>query len=199
MRVSFATTNPIKVDSVVRVLQGRGIEVEVVKLDVPEIQAETALLVAAEKAREAFRQLAAPVLVNDFAIHFDALGGFPGTFVKQATRQLGLEGYFRLLKTEAGHLSHDCTMMTALAYMDAQLDKPRVFVRATPGLISPEAYRTLPRKPKHEELIMDVFVPEGEVHAIGQMLPAEFDRWRKRPAHEKFYHDLADWLIARAS
>lgn len=197
MRVSFATTNPIKVDSVVRVLKERGIDVDVVKLDVPEVQEDSAAEVAGAKAREAFRQLGRPVLVNDFAIHFQALGGFPGTFVKQVTRDLGLEGYFRLLQTDRGHLSHECTLVTALAYMDAAVDAPMILVRQTPGLISPEAYRLLPRRPKGEELVMEVFVPDGEACAIGQMTPAHFDRWRRRPAHERFYHDLADWLIAR--
>ena len=198
MRVSFATTNPIKVDSVVRVLQGRGIEVDIAKLDVTEIQADMAAEVAAAKAREAFRQLGAPVLVNDFAIHFESLGGFPGTFVKQATRQLGLDGYFRLLKPTDGHLSRGCTLVSALAYMDARLEAPKVFERVTPGVISQTAHQQLPPKPREKQLVMDVFVPDGEALSIGQMPPADFDRWRKRPAHEKFYHDLADWLIARA-
>jgi inosine/xanthosine triphosphate pyrophosphatase family protein len=203
MRVSFATTNPIKVDSVVRVLKDRGIEVEVIKLDVQEIQADTAPEVATFKCFEAYRNLLAPVLVNDFAIHFEALGGFPGAVVKQVTRQIGLEGYFRMLRTSDGYLSHACTLVSVLAYMDpkmeAALEAPKLFERVTPGNISPEAYRLLPRKPKEKELVMDVFVPEGETLSIGQMTPERFDAWRKRPAHEKFYHDLADWLIARAS
>jgi len=201
MRVSFATTNPIKHASLVRVLKGYGIETEIVDLEVPEIQAESAKEVAAAKALEAFRRLSAPVLVNDFAIHFEALGGFPGVFVKQATRQLGLEGYFRLLKTADGHLSHRCTLVSVLAYVDPAMSvckaEPMLFERVTPGCLSPEAYRLLPPKPKEKELVMDVFVPEGETCSIGQMTKTRFETWRTRQEHEKFYHDLARWLRDR--
>lgn len=199
MRLFFATTNPIKVDSTVRILQELGIDVEVVAKDIPEIQADTAAEVAAGKAREAFRQLGAPVLVNDFAIHFEALGGFPGPYVKYVTRTIGLEGYFRALRTSNGHLSHACTLVSALAYMDAGMDAPKTFERATPGCVASHVYDALPRKPKEEELVMDVFVPDGETLSIGQMPKGRFEAWRRRPAHEKFYRDFAQWLIARAA
>lgn len=206
MRLSFATTNPIKIDSVMRILKGRGIGIDIVRLDIPEIQADSAQEVAAAKALEAYRNLASPVLVNDFAVHFPALGGFPGTFVKQVTERIGLEGYLRLLhRTDAlrGLPDFGCALTSVLAYMDPSMEAaseaPKLFERVTRGVVSPDAYRLLPRKPKGKELVMDIFVPEGETLSLGQMPPERVDRWRKRPMHERHYHELADWLIARAS
>src|SRR5689334_1309050 len=107
MRVSFVTTNPVKIDSVVRVLESCGIGVDVVDFDVPEIQAETASEVAAAKALEAFRRQDRPVLVNDFAFHMDALNGWPGAYIKLESERLGLGMFLQMLKPHGGgHLSH---------------------------------------------------------------------------------------------
>jgi hypothetical protein len=83
--------------------------------------------------------------------------------------------------------------------MDAALDGAKIFMRATPGQISAEAYRLLPRKTREKELVSDIFVPQGETLSLGQMAPDQFDNWRNRPEHERFYHDLADWLNTRAA
>lgn len=197
MPLSFVTTNPIKHTSPIRVLKEYGLTVEIVERDLPEIQAETAADVAIAKALEAFRLLGKAVVVNDFAIHFDLLGGFPGTFVKQATKKLGLDGFFTLLEGPEGLRPHVCRLVTAFAFMDRGLAAPAIFCRETFGRISDEAFAALPVKPKAKQLVMDIFVPEGERQAIGQMDPDAFDRWRKRPVHEQIYHDLAAFILAR--
>jgi non-canonical purine NTP pyrophosphatase (RdgB/HAM1 family) len=196
MRVFFVTTNPVKVESVVRVLNARGIKVEVTGLDIPEIQAKTASEVAAAKALEAFRRLQEPVLVNDFAFHIDALNGWPGAFVKIETERLGLGMFLQMLRPpRGGHESHECRMSNALAYMDGRLEAPQVFTREIRGLLSPEAYQCLPKK--EDAWVDKIFVPDGELIPIGAMSPHRFDEWRKRPEVEGYYRELADWLLAR--
>lgn len=196
MRVFFVTTNPVKIDSVVRVLNGRGIEVEVKDLDIQEIQALTASEVAAAKALEAFRILQAPVLVNDFALHIDALGGWPGAYVKMETDRLGLGMFLWMLKHPGGgHLSHEVRLANALGYMDASLEAPKVFTREISGVLSPQAYEALPEK--KGAWVDKIFVPDGETVPLGAMPPHRFDEWRKQGAVEGFYHELADLLLAR--
>ncbi|HJV32963.1 MAG TPA: non-canonical purine NTP pyrophosphatase [Patescibacteria group bacterium] len=196
MRVFFVTTNPVKIDSVVRVLNARGIGVEVKDLDIPEIQAETASEVAAAKALEAFRIVQAPVLVNDFAFHIDALNGWPGAYVKTESERLGLGMFLQMLrKPEGGHLSHRGRLANALGYMDARLDAPKVFAREVPGTLSPAHYEALPEK--KGQWVHKIFVPDGETMPVGQMPPHRFDAWRKRGEVEGYYHELADWLLAR--
>ena len=198
MRVFFVTTNPVKIDSVVRVLNARGIEVEVKDLDIPEIQAETASEVAAAKALEAFRLLQAPVLVNDFAFHLDALGGWPGAYVKTESERLGLGMFLWMLKRPGGgHLSHEGRLANALGYMDARLAEPKVFDRSIRGVLDPIAYEALPEK-KGAWVDM-IFVPDGETAPIGRMTPHRKDEWRRQSAVEGYYHELADWLLARSA
>lgn len=195
MRVFFVTTNPVKIESVVRVLGARGIEVEVKDLDIPEIQAETASEVAAAKALEAFRLLKAPVLVNDFAFHLDALNGWPGAYVKTESERLGLGMFLWMLKRPNGHLSHEGRLANALGYMDASLGAPKVFAREIRGVLSPADYEALPDK--KGVWVHKIFVPDGETVPIGAMTPHHFDEWRKQGAVEGYYHEFADWLTAR--
>ena len=196
MRVSFVTTNPVKIDSVVRVLEGRGIEVEVEDLDIPEIQAETASEVAAAKALEAFRRLRKPVLVNDFAFHLDALNGWPGAYVKTESERLGIGMFLQMLRRpEGGHLSHRGRLANALGYMDAALAEPKVFAREIPGVLSPEAYAALSEK--KGAWVHTIFVPDGEIVPVGAMPKHRFDAWRRQGVVEGYYHELADWLLSR--
>lgn len=195
MRVSFVTTNPVKIASLKRVLNDRGIEVEIIDRDIPEIQALTADEVAAAKAVEAFRLFRRPVLVNDFACHLEALNGWPGAFVKFETERLGLGTFFRMLKTPQGHLGYGCRLANAIAYMDDGLQEPKIFARSIPGVISPQAYEAL--SAKEGAWVDTVFVPDGEFLALGEMTPAQKDAWRRRDAVEGYYRELADWLAAR--
>jgi XTP/dITP diphosphohydrolase len=195
MRVSFVTTNPVKIASLKRVLNERGIEVDVIDRDIPEIQALTADEVAAAKAVEAFRLFGRPVLVNDFACHIDALNGWPGAFVKFETERLGIGTFFRMLKTPHGHLGYGCRLANAVAYMDADLPEPKVFARSIRGVLSPQAYEALPAK--EGAWVDTVFVPDGEFLPLGEMSPAQKDAWRRRDAIEGYYRALADWLVAR--
>ena len=194
MRVSFVTTNPVKIASIKRVLEARGIQVDIVDQDIPEIQAATAAEVAEAKARQAYQILGRPLLVNDFAFHIDALNGWPGAFVKMETERLGLDVFFRMLKTEQGHLGYACRMVNAVAYVDAFLRTPKVFTREIPGIISPDVYEAMPEK--RGAWVDKVFVPDGETLSLGQMTKPQFEAWRRRGAVEGYYRELADWLLA---
>jgi len=181
--------------SLKRVLEERGIDVDILDYDLPEIQAATAPEVAVAKARQAYQVHGRPVLVNDFAFHIDALNGWPGAYVKMETERLGLETFFRMLKTPQGHLGYTCRMVSAVAYLDARLTEPKMFSREIPGVISPDVFEAMPVK--KGAWVDTVFVPDGETLSLGQMTPAQFDAWRRRGAVEGYYRELAEWLIAR--
>lgn len=191
MKIFFATTNAAKVASVARVLGAYGIEVVRADVDLPELQAETAAAVAAPKANAAYAAVRAPVIVIDSALHIDALGGFPGTYVKWATKQLGVQGYLDLLARHPAPGSRGCAFVDALAYMDARTPTPQVFVREERGRIAlaPEGDASA-----HKSPMASVFVPEGCDKAIAAMTSEEFTAYRTRPSTEGFYHQLVDWL-----
>jgi non-canonical purine NTP pyrophosphatase (RdgB/HAM1 family) len=68
------------------------------KLELPEIQSLRPQEVAEYKAKEAYKRLGTPVLVEDGSLTFKALGRLPGTFIKWFFDELGNEGLIKLLE-----------------------------------------------------------------------------------------------------
>jgi len=60
-------------------------------IDLTEIQETDARKVIAHKVREAFQHHPGPFVVEDIALHFDALNGLPGTLIKWFLKHLSLE------------------------------------------------------------------------------------------------------------
>lgn len=67
------------------------------KLDVPEIQSLDLEEVALDKAKRAYEILSTPVLVEDTALTFTALGSLPGPLIKWFLIALGNDGLTKLL------------------------------------------------------------------------------------------------------
>lgn len=192
MKLSFATTNAAKVASVSRVLGAYGIAVERVDLELPELQADDAEGVALGKIRAALSALRAPVVVVDSAFCIDALGGFPGPYVKHVTAKLGVRGYLDLLARFLAAQDRGCAFVDAVAYADPVLPAPLVFVRRERGTIA-DAPRGDPTG--HKSPMAALFIPDGCDKTIAEMTPDELLAYRSRPQTEKVYHDLASAIL----
>lgn len=68
-----------------------------VAFDLPEIQATHVQKVIQEKATEAYRQVAAPVLVEDTGLYIDSWNGLPGALIRWFLDSVGNEGICRML------------------------------------------------------------------------------------------------------
>ncbi len=66
------------------------------KLDLDEIQSLNLRDVVEAKARQAYSQVGRPVLVEDVALTFTAMGRLPGTFIKWFLQELGNQGLCKL-------------------------------------------------------------------------------------------------------
>ena len=93
--IHFTTGNPGKLQAVQALLP---IPVHQVVLDLPEIQALDARAVIEAKARDAYRQLNKPVLVQDTALHIEAWGGLPGALITWFLQTVGNEGICRMMR-----------------------------------------------------------------------------------------------------
>ena len=80
MKITLVTGNWAKIAQAKQVLEPLGFEVDNVKMDTIEIQADTTEEVAAYSAKWASEKLHANVLKNDPGILVDALNGFPGVY-----------------------------------------------------------------------------------------------------------------------
>jgi len=192
MKLHFATTNSGKLPSAIRVFARYGIEVVQADIDIPEIQAETADAVAREKARYAAERLGGQVIVVDSAFHIRALNGFPGTNVKWTTKQIGLEGYLRLMAHLPEPERRVCWFEDAIASAPS---RPTVIVRQTSGTLA-DAIRGLDR-PGQKSPLWRLFIPDGGSGlTLAEMKPESLEDFRRRASSERAYESMAEWIAA---
>jgi non-canonical purine NTP pyrophosphatase (RdgB/HAM1 family) len=128
------------------------------KLDLPEIQSLDSHEVARIKAKEAYRQLKRPVLVEDFSIRFEALGNLPGPLVRWFLQELQAEGLCRLLDNYDNRTAYtqDC-----FGYCDE--NGVRIFDGTVKGTIASHP------KGDHGYGTDSIFIPEGQNKTWGEM------------------------------
>ena len=89
MQCIFVTGNQHKADLLAKWL---GREVEHHKVDLDEIQSLDLRTVTEHKVKQAYDRLKKPVLVEDVALTYTAMGRLPGPFIKWFLEELGVEG-----------------------------------------------------------------------------------------------------------
>src|SRR5688572_11256576 len=92
--LTFITGNPAKAEQLRRHLE---YPVEHQKLDLHEIQSLDLREIVEHKAKDAFRQVGKPVLVEDTSLIFHALGRLPGPLIRWFLEELGNPGLCKLL------------------------------------------------------------------------------------------------------
>ena len=95
-KITYVTGNWAKILSAKQILEPLGIEVDNVKMETTEIQADTVEEVAMHSAKEASDKLKCTVLKNDTGLYVDALGGFPGPYTHYVDEKLGEDGLLKL-------------------------------------------------------------------------------------------------------
>jgi len=85
----FVTSNPGKLREARSLLP---VPIENLAVDLDEIQSVSVKEVSLHKLAQARRHVDGPVFVEDVALGFDALGGFPGPFVKWLVASAGGAG-----------------------------------------------------------------------------------------------------------
>lgn len=91
---TFITGNQNKADYLAKYL---GFPVSHQKVDLDEIQSLDLKEIVDHKVRQAYDALKSPVLVEDVALEFSALGRFPGTFIKFLVDEVSFETICRML------------------------------------------------------------------------------------------------------
>ena len=117
-RPVFITGNQAKADYLARTL---GIPLEHQKVELDELQSTDLDVIVAHKAKQAYERIKKPVLVEDVALGFDALGGLPGPFVKFfVDAPNGLEGMCRMLD---GFADRSAVASCLFGYYDGEMLK----------------------------------------------------------------------------
>lgn len=130
MSLVFVTSSDDKYREAQAIL---GLPLERVAVDLPEWQGLDVAVLAEAKAREAYRRLLRPVLVEDTALELAALGGFPGPLVKWLLAAAGAAAIPKML---AGFADKTAVAKTAAVVFDGETLLSALGV--VPGRIVPE-------------------------------------------------------------
>lgn len=134
-KVIFITGNKEKFIHMDHILSPYGIVLEQRKMETPEIQSMDVKEVAEFSARWAAHELGAACLVTDVGCYVEALGGFPGPFVKFVNEALPAA---KLLKLMEGEVNRRATFRECISFCSPG-GTPVSFIREHPGEIVHEA------------------------------------------------------------
>ncbi|MEK7535376.1 MAG: non-canonical purine NTP pyrophosphatase [Patescibacteria group bacterium] len=93
-KLTFITGNAAKADQLGRHLD---IPVNHLKIELTEIQSLDLAEIVEHKAKEAYKHIGSPVLIEDTSLTFSALGRLPGPLIKWFLTELDNEGLCRIL------------------------------------------------------------------------------------------------------
>lgn len=160
MKISDLTVITTSKDKLAEINEILGTNHKVSKIDIPEIQSLNLDAVITHKAKEAYRKIKKPVLVEDISLEIKALNGLPGTFVKFFLELLGTEDTVKLI----GKSKTVTTAAAAVAIYDGQ--NLKIFKGVVRG--------TLSKKNRGERGFGfdKVFIPDGYTKTYAQMNPS---------------------------
>lgn len=172
MQLTFITGNQDKADYLAKWL---GVAVPHQKIDLPELQSLELADVVAHKAREAYAQLGTPVLVEDVALSFAALGALPGTYIKWFLQEIGNEGMLRMLQ---GFDDRRATARIMYGLYDGTV--LHTFSGETQGTVPLEARSSEVSSWKSSKSWNAIFIPDGSHKSYAEMTDEELQPFSHR-------------------
>lgn len=158
----FITGNQHKADYLAKWLGG---PVNHQKVDLEELQSLDLRMVVEHKARSAFAVVGGPVLVEDVALTFSALGRLPGTMIKWFLEEIGTDGLCKMMQP---YDDRRATASIMYAYFDGS--DMRVFEGHVAGRVTPEPRSSEEATAWKSSLSWNsVFIPDGSDKTYAQM------------------------------
>ena len=180
MKITLVTGNWAKIAQAKEVLEPLGVEVDNVKMDTIEIQANSVEEVAAYSAKWASNELHANVVKNDTGIMVEALNGFPAAYTHYAADTIGEDGLLKLMK---GVENRKACFVQALAFCEYGKE-PVVFKSITEGTIAKR------KSGKYGWAWDFIFIPKGENKTLASFPDSKrFKLW-----NDTGYKQLVDYL-----
>jgi non-canonical purine NTP pyrophosphatase (RdgB/HAM1 family) len=180
MNITFITGNQGKADFLARHLD---LDIAHHKLDLDEVQSLDIQEVVEHKARQAYKAISSPVLVEDVSLTLDSLGKLPGPFIKWFEISMGLE---RFCKIVARLESQSATVTVCFAYFDGS--ELKLFEGSLKGLIAPT-----PRG-QNGFGFDPVFIPEGSKITLAEISEKDIDKVAIRTT--QIYPKIKEFLTA---
>lgn len=179
-KITYVTGNWSKILSAKQILEPLGIEVDNIKMETEEIQANTVEEVAIHSAKEASEKLKGTVLKNDTGLFVEALNGFPGPYTHYVDETIGEDGLLKLLD---GVENRKACFIEAFAYCEYG-SEPIVFKSITNGTIAKE------KSGEYGWSWDYIFIPDGKDKTMGNYPDEE----RCLVWNTDAYYELAEFL-----
>lgn len=154
-KICLITGNPGKVKEFSALL---GFPVDHEKLDLIEVQALEVREIAASKARQAYKALQRPVMIDDTGFSVAEWNGLPGALITWFLKTVGPEG---IVKMATGLTDRTVHVITAIGFADQ--NGIQVFSGTVRGVIPLE-----PRGSKGFGYD-SIFIPDGSSHTYAEM------------------------------
>lgn len=192
--IIFATGNKGKVATMQRHLDRLSVDAKVIQknLELEEIQADTATKVALAKARQAYKTLKTPILVDDSSFHITVLRGFPGPYIKFMLSTVGVDGIIEFMQ---GKTDRSAYFLSSLVFIDEK-GKEHVFSdQPYQGTITDE----IDRSPAVTTIWSDlyyIFKPDGSDKVLAHMTHEDHARIDNQQTNS--YEDFCHWFKSTA-
>ncbi|KAK8866886.1 nucleoside triphosphate pyrophosphohydrolase ham1 [Tritrichomonas musculus] len=130
-KFTWVTSNKGKLREIIAIL---GVDLNNQAIDLPELQLGTSEEVAYYKVKEAAKIIGGPVLIDDTALHFNALHGLPGAYIRAFTDKLTPLEMSKMLD---GFEDKSAYVTCSIGYCAGPGQEPVVFTGRVDGKIVP--------------------------------------------------------------
>ena len=128
----FASSNEHKFQEAERILANLGMQINLFKTTLEEIQSNNLNDIAEKKAIYAYDLIQKPVIIEDDGLFINSLDGFPGPYSSYVYDTIGNKGIMNLLENSE---IRDAKFVSIIAYCDSDCDV-KLFESSIPGKIS---------------------------------------------------------------
>ena len=128
----FASSNEHKFQEAERILANLGMQINLFKTTLEEIQSNNLNDIAEKKAIYAYDLIQKPVIIEDDGLFINTLDGFPGPYSSYVYDTIGNKGIMNLLENSQ---VRDAKFVSIIAYCDSDC-VVKLFESSIPGKIS---------------------------------------------------------------
>jgi XTP/dITP diphosphohydrolase len=188
-KITVVTGNSGKVASFRRYLEPLGFDIAHEDLCMIEPQLDKIEAIALDKARQAYKILKKPLLVEDTGFYIEALNDFPGPYNKYVIEKIGVNGYLALMAAEE---NRECKFFSALVYIDEQ-GTEHIFTKEVKGKLA-EKPDDKPLRQDAKSELWKIFIPAGQEKTLNEIEGEErkslFKTWENNSVAALF----ANWI-----
>lgn len=180
-RLYLVTGNKHKLEEAGAILEPYGIKLEQAPVtEKLEIQSESLVDIALYAARDAYRRIRLPLIVDDSGLFIEALRGFPGPYSSYVYKKIGYTGVLKLME---GVEDRRACFKTVAVLIHPPIEK--VFIGETCGVISdtPRGMGGFGFDP--------IFIPDGHTMTYAEM---SFEEKNKVSHRYKAFSKLGEWV-----